>query len=151
MIDNTPMQRAIQDIEARYKDTTKPGPICRARINCATCFNKDKQPTFVVGTDFGVYVSHGNESRNWTKVIGMVRITQIAVLEEFSILLLISSGSLIAYPLDVITELRGHGLLVAMRRPEPVVCMRCRCVETQGADRCCSTNAECLSFCIVEL
>lgn len=106
VIEDTPMDRAIEDVERRFKDAGRPGPVCRARINCATSFTTPypgKQMT-AIGTDFGVFISEADNPRGWIRVIAMGKVTQIAVLEEFSVFLLISSGSLIAYHLDVITN-----------------------------------------------
>jgi len=126
VIKGTPIDRAIQEVEQRFKDTGRPGPICRARVNCATSFSMPYpgKKMVAVGTDFGVFVSEADNPRGWTKVsaskldnnnthmasstntfqaISMTRVTQIAVLEEFNLFLLISDKSLVAYHLDVVT------------------------------------------------
>lgn len=70
VIKGTPVDRAIKEVEHRFKDTGRPGPICRARVNCATSFTAHSggKPMVAVGTDFGVFVSDLNNPRGWMKV-----------------------------------------------------------------------------------
>ncbi|KAK5735778.1 Rho guanine nucleotide exchange factor [Elasticomyces elasticus] len=106
VVRGTPVDRAIKEVEHRFKDTGRPGPICRARVNCATSFTivglEGAKQMIAVGTEFGVFVSEMENPRGWTKSIPMVKVTQIAVLEDFNLFLLITDKVLIAYPLDVI-------------------------------------------------
>lgn len=68
-IKGTPLDRAISEVEHRFKDTGIPGPICRARVNCATSFVAPMGAQLVaVGTDYGVYVSELDNPRGWHKV-----------------------------------------------------------------------------------
>ncbi|KAF2085516.1 hypothetical protein K490DRAFT_46361 [Saccharata proteae CBS 121410] len=100
-IKGTPLDRAIDEVEKMYAHTGRPGPICRAKVNCATAFMQPfGKPMVAVGTDFGVYVSEMDNPRGWSRTIQTAKVTQIAVLEEFNIFLLISDKSLIAYHLD---------------------------------------------------
>ncbi len=78
------------------------GPICRAQVNCATTFTVYGRQMIAVGTDYGVYTSPYGSPREWTRSIVAARVTQITVLEEFSICLVISDKALIAYHLDVV-------------------------------------------------
>ncbi|KAL9089027.1 MAG: hypothetical protein Q9159_002745 [Coniocarpon cinnabarinum] len=103
-IKGTPLVRALEDVESRYKSAGRPAPICRARVNCATSFTQQNGLEMIaIGTEYGVYLSEAGNPRGWTRVIPIPRVTQIAVLEDFSLLLLISDKSLIAYHLDVVT------------------------------------------------
>lgn len=70
-ITGTPVDRAIKDVEHRFKDTGRPGPICRARVNCATSFSTPYpgKQMVAVGTDYGVYISELDNPRGWTKVM----------------------------------------------------------------------------------
>ncbi|KAG8623996.1 hypothetical protein KVT40_008972 [Elsinoe batatas] len=106
VIEDTPMDRAIKEVEARYKDTARPGPICRAKVNCACAFSTayPGKHMIAVGTDYGVYISEIDSPRGWSRAITMAKVTQIAVLEEFNVFLLIAAGSLIAYHLEVVTS-----------------------------------------------
>lgn len=70
VIKGTPVDRAVKEVELRFKDTGRPGPICRARVNCATSFltQYGGKQMVAVGTDFGVYISEADNPRGWTKV-----------------------------------------------------------------------------------
>ncbi|KAF2139076.1 uncharacterized protein K452DRAFT_233289 [Aplosporella prunicola CBS 121167] len=107
-IEGTPLDRAIDEVETRYANTGRPGPICRAKVNCATTFMQPYgKPMVAVGTDFGVYISETDNPRGWLRAIPVVKVTQIAVLEEFSMFLLISDKALIAYHLDMVCPVGG--------------------------------------------
>ncbi|KAL6718716.1 Rho guanine nucleotide exchange factor [Lecanora helva] len=111
VIKGTPLDRAISDVEAQYRDAgPRPGPVCRAAVNCATSFNQPYGNAMVaVGTDYGVYIANANNPRSWTRAIQSNRVTQIAVLEEFSLLIVISDKSLIGYHLDTVCPPAGSG------------------------------------------
>lgn len=70
VIQRTPLDRAIKEVEHRFKDTGRPAPICRARVNCATSFTTPYpgKHMVAVGTDYGVYVSEIDNPRGWLKV-----------------------------------------------------------------------------------
>ena len=68
VIKGTPLDRAIKDVERTYANTGRPGPVCRARVNCATSFNQQGKQMVAVGTDFGVYVSEAGNPRGWIRV-----------------------------------------------------------------------------------
>ena len=70
IIKGTPVDRAIKEVEQRFKDTGRPGPICRARVNCATTFTTTPpvREMVAVGTDYGVYISEIDNPRGWNKV-----------------------------------------------------------------------------------
>ncbi|KFY00973.1 hypothetical protein V490_01127 [Pseudogymnoascus sp. VKM F-3557] len=95
----TPLDRAIKDIEREYGHA-RVSPVCRAQVNCATAFNIYGKSMIAIGTDYGVFISEVNNPRGWTRSIQSSRITQIAILEDFSICLVISDKALIAYHLD---------------------------------------------------
>ena len=59
LIEGTPLDRAIREVENRYRDTTiRPNPVCRAAVNCATAFTQlYGNPMVAVGTDYGVFIS----------------------------------------------------------------------------------------------
>lgn len=71
IIKGTALDRAIQDVEHRFRDTGRPGPICRARVNCATSFTTSYPGTkhmVAVGTDFGVFCCEMDNPRGWFRV-----------------------------------------------------------------------------------
>jgi hypothetical protein len=102
-IRGTPLDRAIREMEREFGHA-RPGPVCRAQVNCATAFTVYGKSMLAVGTDYGVYIAEVGQPRSWTKAIQAVRVTQIAVLEEFSICLVISDKALIAYHLDAMVQ-----------------------------------------------
>ncbi|KAL6250081.1 Rho guanine nucleotide exchange factor [Rhinocladiella similis] len=108
MIRGTPLDRAIQEAEKKFEGQGRPAPVCRAQVNCATVFNQPYGKLMcAVGTDYGVYISEYQNSRGWIRAIQMQRVTQISVLEEFNLFLLISDKALIAYHLDVVCPPSG--------------------------------------------
>ncbi|KAI9726238.1 MAG: hypothetical protein M1834_009093 [Cirrosporium novae-zelandiae] len=109
MIQGTPLDRAIQDVEKKFQNVGRPAPICRATVNCATTFTQPYPggKMVSVGTDYGVYISDYHNPRGWTRVIQQTRVTQIAVLEEFNLFLVLADKSLIAYHLDAVCPVNG--------------------------------------------
>lgn len=73
--------------------------VSSSRVQCATLFQKrDGCEVLVVGTDDGVYSNyHDNQ---WTRILPLQRVTQIAVLEEFGVLTVLADKVLIAYTLS---------------------------------------------------
>ncbi|PLB53619.1 putative Rho guanyl nucleotide exchange factor [Aspergillus steynii IBT 23096] len=108
-IDGTPLDRAIKEVELRYPAASpRPQPVCRTAVHCATVFQQPPgRMMCAIGTDYGVYISDYNDPRGWIRAIPIVRVTQIAVFEEFNVLLLIADKSLIAYHLDVVCPASG--------------------------------------------
>jgi hypothetical protein len=101
-IKGTPLDRAIREMELVYGPGRGPPPVCRAQVNCAAAFNAYSKSLIAIGTDYGVYISEASNPRGWTRSVQINKVTQIAVLEEFSVCLIIADKSLIAYPLDVV-------------------------------------------------
>ncbi|KAF1919400.1 CNH domain-containing protein [Ampelomyces quisqualis] len=107
-IKGTPLDRSVEEVEKLFLQQGRPVPICRARVNCATAFNQTYgKHMLAVGTDIGVYVSEFDNPRGWSKAVQVPRVTQIAVLEQFSLMLVISDKSLIAYHLDAVCPVGG--------------------------------------------
>ncbi|XXH05727.1 Superoxide dismutase [Cu-Zn] [Hypoxylon texense] len=102
-IRGTPLDRAIREVEKIYGSGRGPLPISRAGVNCATGFSAFGKNMVAVGTDAGVCVSEASDQRGWIKTVTTSRVTQIAVLEEFSVVLVLSERNLISYPLDVVS------------------------------------------------
>ncbi|KAJ5983207.1 hypothetical protein N7481_005306 [Penicillium waksmanii] len=108
-IKGTPLHRAIKEVEKKYEGSgTRPTAVCRASVNCATVFQQPPgRQMCAVGTDYGVYMSDLSNPRGWYRAIPILRVTQIAVFEEFNLFLLIADRSLIAYHLDVVCPASG--------------------------------------------
>lgn len=67
-IQGTPLDRAIREMEKTYGAGPRPGPVCRAQVNCATAFNCYGKSMIAIGTDYGVYTSEASNPRGWTRV-----------------------------------------------------------------------------------
>ena len=73
VIHGTPLDRAIRAVENEYGGS-RPNPVCRAQVNCATTFNQPYRKKMVaVGTDYGVYISEHENPRGWAKVSPNIR------------------------------------------------------------------------------
>lgn len=70
IIKGTPLDRAIREVEATFAEAgPRPGPVCRAAVNCATAFIQPHGKQMVaIGTDYGVYISDAENPRGWTRV-----------------------------------------------------------------------------------
>lgn len=108
-IKGTPLHRAITEVEKRYEDSgPRPPPVCRTGVNCATVFQQPAgRMMCAIGTEYGVYMSELSNPRGWYRAIPIMRVTQLAVFEDFNLLLLIADRSLIAYHLDVVCPANG--------------------------------------------
>ncbi len=101
-IRGTPLDRAIREMEQVYGPARGTPTIARSTVNCSCAFTSFGKSLIAVGTDYGVYISEASNPRGWTRSVQINRVTQIAVLEDFSVCLLVADRSLISYPLDVI-------------------------------------------------
>ena len=70
VIRGTPLDRAVREVEDAFEGKgPRPGPVCRASVNCAVAFNQPfGNPMLAVGTDFGVFISEYNNPRGWRRV-----------------------------------------------------------------------------------
>lgn len=67
-IKGTPLDRAIKEVERQYP-TSRPLPICRTSVHCATVFQQPAgRMKCAIGTDYGVYISDYNDARGWVRV-----------------------------------------------------------------------------------
>ncbi|KAI0125207.1 Rho1 guanine nucleotide exchange factor 3 [Xylariales sp. AK1849] len=101
-IRNTPLDRAIRELEKTFGPGRGPAPVSRAAVNCAAGFSAYGKNMIAVGTDVGVCVAEASDQRSWSKTVTLTKVTQIAVLEEFSAVLVLADRSLVSYPLDVV-------------------------------------------------
>ncbi len=63
-----PLERSIREMEKTYGAGPRPGPVCRAQVNCATAFNCYGRPMVAIGTDYGVYTAESLNPRGWNRV-----------------------------------------------------------------------------------
>ncbi|EPS37797.1 hypothetical protein H072_8459 [Dactylellina haptotyla CBS 200.50] len=110
-IKGTPLDRALKDAESLFPGP-KPSILTKAQVNCATTFHVGMgygKQMVAIGTDAGVFISDYENPRSWTKaaINSLSRVTQIAVLEDFSLFLVLADRTLIAYHLDVVVPPAG--------------------------------------------
>lgn len=67
-VKETPLDRAIQDIEGVLGSAQGIAPVCRAQVNCAAAFSAFGKSVLAIGTDYGVYISEPSNPRGWTRV-----------------------------------------------------------------------------------
>lgn len=67
-VPGTPLDRAIRQMESVYGAGARPGPVCRAHVNCATSLVTNGKQMVAIGTDYGVYISDAANPRGWTRV-----------------------------------------------------------------------------------
>ncbi|EFX01990.1 Rho guanyl nucleotide exchange [Grosmannia clavigera kw1407] len=107
-IPGTPLDRSIREMGKVFGTGRAPPPVCRASVNCATGFTAFEKSIIAVGTDFGVYISDAGNPRGWLRSVQLNKVTQITVLEEFSICLILADKSLISYPLDLVAPVGNY-------------------------------------------
>jgi len=119
LVEQSTMHRALTALRAEpFGSRTLGRAITLARINCAKSFIAPEgtdyahQRLVAVGTDDGVYIGHTPElsglCTQWTKVLQLKESTQIDVLEEFGVFLVLANKELIAYSLaGLIPQLPG--------------------------------------------
>ncbi|KAM0474336.1 hypothetical protein ACHAPX_007672 [Trichoderma viride] len=107
-VKGTPLDRAIQELEGVLGSGQGVAPVCRAQVNCATAFSAFGKAVIAIGTDYGIYIADPSNPRGWTRTVQIGRVTQIAVLEEFNVCVVIADKSLISYPLDVVAPVSEY-------------------------------------------
>ncbi|KAI5120261.1 hypothetical protein M0805_004597 [Coniferiporia weirii] len=86
------------------------------KVNCAAPFDNGRRMAY--GTNDGVYFSNFREyNRHPVRVLGLPDVTQIDVLEEFQLLIVLSEHSVITFPLEALSE---HDPLNGLRRAKRI-------------------------------
>ncbi|OXG26963.1 hypothetical protein C359_04993 [Cryptococcus neoformans Bt120] len=79
------------------------------RVTCSCPFiTQDQRRLVAVGCQDGVWIGIRGDSRSLRKVLHVKSVTSIAVLEEFSIFLVLSDKSLVAYQLEALVPSAGQ-------------------------------------------
>jgi hypothetical protein len=69
MIKGTPLHRAIVEVEKKYESGSRPPPVCKTGVHCATVFQQPPgRMMCAIGTDNGVYMSDLSDPRGWYRV-----------------------------------------------------------------------------------
>ncbi|KAH8116525.1 CNH-domain-containing protein [Phellopilus nigrolimitatus] len=86
------------------------------KVNCAAPFDHGRRVAY--GTNDGVYFSNLRDpSRHPVRVLGLPDITQIDVLEEYQLLIVLSEHSVITFPLEALSE---HDPMGGLRRAKRI-------------------------------
>ncbi|TFK51833.1 CNH-domain-containing protein [Heliocybe sulcata] len=72
------------------------------KVNCAAPFNAGRR--FVFGTDDGVYMSNLDTPTDPVKVLALLDVSQIDVLEDYQLLIVLSERQVITFPLDALDQ-----------------------------------------------
>ena len=113
LVELSTMHRALVSLrEGPMGSRTLGRAITQGRVNCVKSFiapeNTDyaHQRLVAVGTDDGVYIGYMPEASglctSWTKVLSLPQTTQIDVMDEFGVFLVLANKELIAYSLSSI-------------------------------------------------
>ncbi|EPQ56570.1 CNH-domain-containing protein [Gloeophyllum trabeum ATCC 11539] len=70
------------------------------KVNCAAPFNGGRRCVF--GTDDGVYMSSLEATQDPVKVLALLDVSQIDILEEFQLLIVLSERQVITFPLEAL-------------------------------------------------
>ncbi|CAJ0633769.1 15488_t:CDS:10 [Entrophospora sp. SA101] len=75
----------------------------RGKVNCSIPFSAPENCKMIaVGTEEGVWIGFGGETKTFRKVLNVGNVSQIAVIEEFGIFIVLVEKSLWAYPLEAL-------------------------------------------------
>ncbi|GAB5593532.1 RHO1 GDP-GTP exchange protein 2 [Umbelopsis nana] len=91
--------------DATFPSTTSSSIAGMGKINCSTPFmGGDGYKRVAVGTDAGVWFGLEGDTNTFRRVLSSQSVTQLAVLEENNILLVLAEKSLTAYPVHHLTS-----------------------------------------------
>ncbi|KAK9370724.1 CNH domain-containing protein, partial [Lipomyces kononenkoae] len=119
------VERALRAAEFDIGDAAKDSSLhalINSRVNCAATFFPDdlgtrastnrtmssylqtssRKPYAIVGCDWGVYLSDGSSPRSWIPILSLTKVTQIQILPDFGIAILLANKALVAYDLEAL-------------------------------------------------
>ncbi|CAG8554215.1 4215_t:CDS:10 [Ambispora gerdemannii] len=74
----------------------------KGRVNCSVPFvTPEKRNMVAIGTDDGVWMGFGGETKTFRHVLRLNNVMQMAVLEEYSVFIVLADKLLLAYSLEV--------------------------------------------------
>ncbi|KAJ2932613.1 hypothetical protein H1R20_g4473, partial [Candolleomyces eurysporus] len=86
------------------------------KVNCAAPFSGGRR--VVYGTDDGVYVSDLRDpNRDPSKVLALLEVTQVDVLEDYQLLIVLSERQVITFPLDALDP---HDPMAGLKRAKRI-------------------------------
>jgi hypothetical protein len=99
-----PVFTAASAVDRALRETgnqDKPRPLVKSYINCGVSFVfADGNEYCMLGLDYGVYIHDGKPDSIWRRCLEITKVTQIDILEELNVVLLIADKALIYYHLD---------------------------------------------------
>ncbi|KAI5305242.1 hypothetical protein KEM56_004930 [Ascosphaera pollenicola] len=104
-VKGTALYDAIREVEAKYPDSHSRGsPVARGDCLCSTVFNDvDNVVRCYIGTTTGLYISDYDNPRGWQKVSEVNGpVEQVAVMEDFRLVITLGSGNLFAWEMGTI-------------------------------------------------
>ncbi|ORX87634.1 CNH-domain-containing protein [Basidiobolus meristosporus CBS 931.73] len=70
------------------------------KVTCSTTYNDGQK--VVIGAEDGVYVTADSAKGGFRKVIDIEKVSQITILEDFDLILILSERTLVSYPLETL-------------------------------------------------
>lgn len=94
----TPLDRAIQEYEQKV-DSKSLRPCVNSKVNCSISFTFGGMQLTMIGCHNGLYVREEGK-KDWTRCLDLTKITQIDVVVDYDLLLILSDKLLVYYNLD---------------------------------------------------
>lgn len=98
---NSAVDIALQEIHEQYPGEL-PRPLMYSKVATAESFTHGNKEYIFVGLGYGVFLSDATHTRNWKRVLELKNVTQLKVLEEFNLLVVLADKILQYYKLDSI-------------------------------------------------
>ncbi|ODV61282.1 Rho family guanine nucleotide exchange factor TUS1, partial [Ascoidea rubescens DSM 1968] len=90
---------ALQETAEKFPGKI-PRPLMYSSVLSSTSFTYQDIEYLLVGLDYGVYMAQSGEVRNWKRVLELKSISQMCVLEQFNVLVLLSDKILQYYKIE---------------------------------------------------
>lgn len=111
----TALDRALQEHEQKFGSSMDKKPVINSKINCSTTFTFGGKLLSIVGLNNGLYVR--DESKiEWVRCLDLPKITQIDVITDYNLLLVLSDRTLVSYHLDQILSIAINQVPSSVRR-----------------------------------
>lgn len=100
------LDRAIQEYEPQsaISQISTKKPILNSKVNCTASFTFGGKQLTIAGLNHGLYV-RDESKKAWVRCLDLTKITQIEVIPDYDLLLVLSDRTLIYYHLDQILSL----------------------------------------------
>lgn len=116
----TALDRALQQAEENPTANNIPRPLAKSRINCGVSFVfADGQEYTLLGLDFGVYVKEAKAGSIWRRCVDIYKVTQIDVVEDLNVVVMLADKALVYYNLDSILSQGAVKPTAANSSPSP--------------------------------